>query len=79
MQPWRGFVAFMARASAHADEGASPIYGVTIRAGYRDWKLIAVEQLLVPGKADQLRARVTKCTLLSTSISGLCQCHCDHG
>ena len=36
---------------------ASPIYGVTIPAGYRDWKLIAVDQLLVPGKADQLRAQ----------------------
>ncbi len=69
LQRWPVFVAFMARASAHADEEASPIYGVTIPAGYRDWKLIAVDQLLVPGKADQLRARMTKCTLLSTSIS----------
>ena len=49
-------IAFTARASGHA-EAASPIYGVTIPAGYRDWKLIAVAQLLVPGKADQLRAQ----------------------
>lgn len=37
---------------------ASPIYGVTIPSGYRDWKLIAVKQLLIPGIADQLRAQV---------------------
>jgi hypothetical protein len=36
---------------------ASPIYGVTIPAGYRDWKLIAVDQLIV-GKLDQLRAQL---------------------
>ena len=35
---------------------ASPIYGVTIPPGYRDWKLIAVNQLVV-GKNDQLRAQ----------------------
>ena len=35
---------------------ASPIYGVTIPTGYRDWKLIAVDQLVV-GKLDQLRAQ----------------------
>jgi hypothetical protein len=29
-------------ASGHADEGASPIYGITIPPGYRDWKLISV-------------------------------------
>ncbi len=52
-----GVIAFTAPASGHADEEASPIYGVTIPAGYRDWKLIAVDQLLVPGKADQLRAQ----------------------
>src|ERR1700690_3341929 len=52
-----GVIAFTAPASGHADEEASPIYGVTIPAGYRDWKLIAVDQLLVAGKADQLRAQ----------------------
>jgi hypothetical protein len=36
---------------------ASPIYGVTIPPGYRDWKLIAVDQLIV-GKLDQLRAQL---------------------
>jgi hypothetical protein len=40
------------------DQESSPIYEVTIPAGYRDWKLIAVKQLVVPGKADQLRAQL---------------------
>lgn len=52
-----GVVALPAPASGHADEEASPIYGVTIPAGYRDWRLISVAQLVVPGKADQLRAQ----------------------
>jgi hypothetical protein len=50
-------VVYMAHASAQYDGDSSPIYGVKIPAGYRDWKLIAVDQLLVPGKADQLRAQ----------------------
>ena len=53
-----GVVAFTARASGRADEAASPIYGVTIPAGYRDWQLIAVNQLLFAGKGEQLRAQV---------------------
>jgi len=53
-----GVVAFTAPASGHADEEASPIYGVKIPAGYRDWKLIAVDQLLLAGKSDQLRAQL---------------------
>jgi cytochrome P460 len=36
---------------------ASPIYGVTIPAGYRDWKLISVNRL-VTGKLNQLRAQL---------------------
>jgi len=50
-------VAFTARAAGQADEEASPIYGVKIPAGYRDWQLIAVDHLLLGGKADQLRAQ----------------------
>ena len=53
-----GVVAFTAPASGHADEEASPIYGVKIPAGYRDWKLIAVDQLLVADKVDQLRVQL---------------------
>jgi Cytochrome P460 len=52
-----GVFAFTAPASGSAEEDASPIYGVKIPAGYRDWKVIAVDQLLVPGKTDQLRAQ----------------------
>jgi hypothetical protein len=52
-----GIVAYMPHASGQSDADSSPIYGIKIPAGYRDWKLIAVDQLLVPGKADQLRAQ----------------------
>jgi hypothetical protein len=37
---------------------ASPIYGVTLPPGYRDWRLIAVRQLIVGDKTDQLRAQL---------------------
>jgi hypothetical protein len=37
---------------------ASPIYGVTIPDGYRDWQVIAVNQLLLAGKGNQLRAQL---------------------
>jgi hypothetical protein len=37
---------------------ASPIYGVTVPEGYRDWKVIAVNQLLLAGKGTQLRAQL---------------------
>jgi Cytochrome P460 len=40
-----------------AQSNASPIYGVTIPAGYRDWKLIAVANLATD-KIDQLRAQL---------------------
>jgi hypothetical protein len=40
-----------------AQNNASPIYGVAIPAGYRDWKLIAVDQL-VTDKVNQLRAQL---------------------
>lgn len=40
-----------------AESNASPIYGVTIPAGYRDWQLIAVNQLKTD-KVDQLRAQL---------------------
>jgi hypothetical protein len=49
-------VAHMARASAQSDADSSPIYGVKIPAGYRDWQLIAVKQLHFAGKGEQLRA-----------------------
>ena len=48
--------AHIAHASGKSDGDASPIYGVKIPAAYRDWKMIAVDGLVVPGKSDQLRA-----------------------
>ena len=40
-----------------AQSNASPIYGVSIPGGYRDWKLIAANHL-VTDKVDQLRAQL---------------------
>ena len=53
-----GAIRFMTAASGQADEGSSPIYGVKFPANYREWKLIAVDNLLVAGKTDQLRAQL---------------------
>jgi hypothetical protein len=50
-----GVLVSLAPESGHADEQASPIYGVTIPAGYRDWKLIAVSEIAA-GDKSQLRA-----------------------
>jgi hypothetical protein len=50
-----GVLAFTVPTSGHADEAASPIYGVTIPDGYRDWKLIAVSEIAA-GDKSQLRA-----------------------
>jgi Cytochrome P460 len=38
----------------HADEEASPIYGIKLPAGYRDWRLIAVAR--EEGKNNDIRA-----------------------
>jgi len=51
-----GVVASLAPVSGHADEDASPIYGVTIPHGYRDWKLISVTH--EEGDFNQLRAQL---------------------
>jgi hypothetical protein len=44
--------------SGQSDPEASPIYGIKIPAGYRDWQLIAVNQLHFAGKGEQLRAQL---------------------
>jgi hypothetical protein len=49
-----GVVAYMAPASGQADRGATPIYGVRIPGGYRDWRLISVAR--EEGNLDDLRA-----------------------
>jgi hypothetical protein len=51
-----GVIAFSASVSGHADEDASPIYGVTIPAEYRDWKLISVTH--EEADFNQLRAQL---------------------
>ncbi len=44
---------------SQAEGNASPIYGVTIPAGYRDWRLISVKRLTGEGgKLKQLRAQL---------------------
>ena len=53
-----GVVAYMAPASGQSDGEAAPIYEIKIPVGYRDWELIAVNHLLVAGKAD--RAPLTR-------------------
>jgi len=50
-----GVVASLTPRSGYTDEQGSPIYGVTIPPGYRDWKLIAVSEIAA-GDKSQLRA-----------------------
>jgi uncharacterized membrane protein len=42
---WRDGRCHVASASGQTDGDASPIYGIKIPAGYRDWRLISVKQL----------------------------------
>ncbi len=53
-----GIATHQAPASGRGGGQAAPIYGVRIPAGYRDWQLIAVNQLLFAGKGEQLRAQL---------------------
>jgi hypothetical protein len=52
-----GGIAYIAPASGEAEGEASPIYGVRIPAGYRDWRLISVNHL-AGGNLKQLRAQL---------------------
>jgi hypothetical protein len=47
-------IAFSATRSVHADPEASPLFGVKIPSGYRDWKLISVAH--EEGDLQDLRA-----------------------
>jgi hypothetical protein len=49
-----GVVAFTVPASGIADEEATPIFGIKIPSGYRDWKLISVAH--EAGNLNDLRA-----------------------
>jgi hypothetical protein len=53
-----GVVVGMGPSPGQDDEDAALISGGKLPPGYRDWKLIAVDQFLVPGKTDQLRAQL---------------------
>ena len=55
---------YVTRSTAQSEQGqpqaesnAAPIYGITIPAGYRDWRVIAVAQL-VGNNLKQLRAQL---------------------
>ena len=44
---------------SQTESNASPIYGITIPAGFRDWRLISVKQLRdAEGRLKQLRAQL---------------------
>ncbi len=49
-----GVAAFTAPVSGHTSEQASPLYGITIPAGYRDWKLVSVAH--EEGSLNDIRA-----------------------
>jgi Cytochrome P460 len=49
-----GVVTYMAHASGRSDDEASPVFGVKIPPGYRDWKLISVAH--EEGNLNDLRA-----------------------
>jgi hypothetical protein len=51
-----GVAASTAFTSGRGDDEAAPIFGVTIPAGYRDWKLISVTH--EEGDFNQLRAQL---------------------
>ena len=49
-----GVLVYKAPASGHADDEASPIFGIKIPPGYRDWRLISVAH--EEGNLNDLRA-----------------------
>jgi hypothetical protein len=53
-----GIFVHLPEASGQSAEDASPIYGMKVPGGYRDWQVIAVNQLHFAGKGEQLRAQL---------------------
>jgi hypothetical protein len=52
-------VCAMTFSTGRADDDSSPIYGIKIPSGYRDWRLISVKRLTgAEGKLQQLRAQL---------------------
>jgi hypothetical protein len=47
-------VVWMAAASGHADSQATPVFGIKLPPGYRDWRLISVAR--EEGSIDDIRA-----------------------
>jgi hypothetical protein len=52
--PLASVAAYVAAATGNSEEEAVPIFGITIPAGYRDWKLISVAH--EEGNLNDLRA-----------------------
>ncbi len=49
-----GIVAFTAAMSGHADDEATPLFGIKIPPGYRDWRLVSVAH--EAGELNDIRA-----------------------
>jgi hypothetical protein len=49
-----GVVVYMARALGHTDGEATPIFGITVPPGYREWRLISVAH--EEGNLNDIRA-----------------------
>jgi Cytochrome P460 len=52
-----GLVSYLGPASGQADQEASPIYGIKVPEGYRNWQLISVNHL-AGGNLKQVRAQL---------------------
>ena len=63
-----GVVAYMAPASGQADGEATPIFGIKIPPGYRDWRLISVAH--EEGSLNDLRAVLGNDVAIQASREG---------
>src|SRR5690349_23760202 len=52
-----GLIFYFGPASGQTDQDASPIYGIKIPEGYRDWQLISVNHL-AGSNSKQMRAQL---------------------
>jgi Cytochrome P460 len=64
-----GLVAYLGPASGQADQEASPIYGIRIPTGYRNWQLISVNHL-AGGNLKQVRAQLGNATAMKAFREG---------
>jgi hypothetical protein len=63
-----GIVAYIPRASGQSDGKSSPIYGIKIPHGYRDWGLISVAH--EAGNLDDLRAMLGNAVAMKAFRNG---------